>query len=73
MAKVRIEEIVEHLDYDMKRALEDAISRVLPGIKIDRTSLYRAFRKAVGRKCSTWVDVSDNDVEKRCRHCGKKA
>jgi len=65
MARVRIQKIIERLDYDMKRALEDAISEVLPDADVDRDELYRAFRRAVGRKCSTWVNVSDNDVEKR--------
>jgi hypothetical protein len=73
MARVKIESIVEHLDYDMKRALEDAISNVIPNIQVDRSALYHEFRRAVGRKCSTWVDVPDRDVEKKCRHCQEKA
>ena len=71
MAQVRIESIVDHLSYDMKRALEDAISQVLPGANIDRNELYRAFRRAVGRKCSTWPNVSDSHVMKTCQFCGK--
>jgi hypothetical protein len=73
MAEVRIENIIEHLDHDMKRALEDAVSRVLPGTGVDRTALYREFRKAVGRKSSTWVKVPDADVRKTCRECGEDA
>jgi len=73
MTRVKIESIVEHLDSDMKRALEDAVSRVLPDVEVDRTELYREFRNAVGRKCSTWVNVPDHDVEKRCRKCGETA
>ena len=71
MAKVKIQSIVEKLDYDMKRALEDALSRVAPDLNIDRNEVYREFRRAVGRKFSTWVSVSDSDVEIRCRHCNK--
>ena len=73
MAEVRIERIIEHLDYDMKRALEDAISRVMPNVVIDRRELYNEFRKAVGRKSSTWVQVSDSDVKKVCGECGEDA
>ena len=73
MARVKIQSIVEYLDYDMKRALEDAVSRALPEADIDRSELYREFRRAVGRKCSTWVNVPDHDVEKKCRKCGEKA
>ena len=73
MVGVRIQSIIEHLDHDMKRALEDAVSRALPDATIDRSELYREFRRAVGRKCSTWVNVPDRDVEKRCSHCGEEA
>ena len=64
MARIKIQSIVEKLDYDLKRALEDAIDEVLPNSHIDRNELYRAFERAVGRKCSTWVTVPDHYVEK---------
>jgi hypothetical protein len=72
MPRVKIESIVTKLDYEMKRALEDAIRRVLPGAQIDRTHLFKEFRKAVGRRAAAWVSVSDSDVEMKCRHCGKE-
>jgi hypothetical protein len=73
MAQVKIQSLVEHLDYDMKRALEDAVSRALPHANIDRNELYREFCRAVGRKASIWVNVSDHDVKKRCTTCGEDA
>jgi hypothetical protein len=73
MAQVRIEKIIEHLDYDMKRALEDAVLRVIPNAKVDRSELYNEFRKAVWRKSTTWVQVSDSDVKKVCGECGEDA
>lgn len=73
MARVKIQSIIEYLDYDMKRALEDAVSRALPDANVNRAELYRQFRRAVGRKCSTWVNVPDQDVEKQCRKCGEKS
>lgn len=63
MAKVKIEAIVEHLDHDMKRALEDAVRRVYPDLQVDRNRLYKEFVKAVYRKCNTWETVPDNMVE----------
>lgn len=39
MAEVKIEGVIEHLDYDIKRALEDAIGRLLPNASIDRNEL----------------------------------
>jgi hypothetical protein len=73
MARVKIQSIVEYLDHDMKRALEDAVSRVLPEAAVDRSELYREFRRTVSGRGSTWVNVPDHDVEKKCRKCGEKA
>lgn len=63
MARVKIEEIIEDLSSEMKRALEDAVKRILPGAEFDRNQLFREFRRAVGRKCSTWERVSDSHVD----------
>jgi hypothetical protein len=63
MARVKIEEIIEYLDSDMKSALEDAVKRTLPGAEVNRVQLFRAFVRAVGRKCSTWERVPDHYVK----------
>lgn len=41
----------------MKKALKDAVVRVFPDNNIDRSTLFREFKRAVGRKCSTWETV----------------
>lgn len=64
MARVKMEEIVDHLSSDMKRALEATIREVYPNAQIDRSQLYRSFRKNVRRKCGTWENVPDSYVEK---------
>ena len=63
MARVKIKEIIEHLDTNMKRALEDAVNKEIPNAQFDRNSLFREFARAVGRKCSIWERVSDSYVE----------
>lgn len=64
MAQVNIEEIVDYLSTDMRRALEAAVQEVAPRAQFDAHELFRAFRRAVGRKCSTWEQVPDNYVQK---------
>lgn len=63
MAHVKIQQIIEHLDSNMKRALEDAADRCFPGVAVDRNELFREFVKAVGRKCSTWERVPDRYIK----------
>jgi hypothetical protein len=63
MARVRIEEIIDHLSSDIRRALGAAVEEVLPGANIDQHALFRAFRRAVGRKCNQWEQVPDRLVD----------
>lgn len=65
MAKVKIEDVVDHLSSEMRRALEAAVQEVIPDVEFDRSALFRAFRRAVGRKCSTWETVPDQYVDVR--------
>ena len=64
MARIKIESIIESLDSEMKKALEDAVESVYPNSNIGRYELFREFKRAVGRKCSTWVRVPDRYVER---------
>ncbi len=64
MARVKIEEVVDHLSSEMRRALEDAVRECAPDANIDAHELLRAFKRAVRRKCSTWEQVPDHYVEK---------
>lgn len=64
MARVKVEEIVEHLDHDLRRALAEAAEEVLPsGTRFDEYEFFRAFKRAVRRKCSTWERVPDRYVK----------
>jgi len=63
MARVKIEGVLEHLDSDLARALEEAIRSEIPGAQFDSRSVYRAFVRAAYRKCSTWESVPDRYVE----------
>lgn len=63
MANIKTEEIVDHLSSEFRKALEIAVREVLPEAQFDSFALFRAFRRAVGRKCNTWERVSDSYVE----------
>lgn len=63
MAQVQMDEIVDHLSSEMRRALADAVREVAPEVDIDSYQLFRAFKRAVRRKCSTWETVPDGAVQ----------
>ncbi len=64
MARVKIEEIVDHLSTEFRRALDEAVRKEIPDAEFDQRQLFRQFRRAVGRKCNTWESVPDQYVEK---------
>ncbi|MEC4766345.1 hypothetical protein LPL18_003200 [Halomonas sp. CUBES01] len=64
MAQVDIEEVVDHLSREMRRALRDAVDEVNPDSDLDEYELFRAFKRAVRRKCSTWETIPDQYVRK---------
>jgi hypothetical protein len=63
MAKIKAGEIVEHLNHPMKRALGDAVAKMLPEVQVDVQELFREFRRAVGRRCQPWENVPNNCVD----------
>lgn len=63
MAKVKIEEIVDHLSSEFRRALEDTFAEHAPGVEIDSYQVFRDFKRAVYRKCNTWENVPDRFVD----------
>lgn len=63
MAKVKIEEIIDHLDSEIRRALEDTIKNHFPNSNFDSREVFRTFKRMVGRKCNTWENVPDNFIE----------
>lgn len=63
MARVKIEEIIEHLDSDMKRALEAAVKECFPDAQVERQRLFKAFVKQVRKKCGTWENVPDRCID----------
>ncbi len=63
MARVKIEDLIDSLDHDVRRALEEAVKQVIPDAQFDTRTLFKAFVRAVGRKCNTWERVSDSYVE----------
>ncbi len=64
MARVKAEEIVDHLSGEFTRALAAVFRRHAPDADINQKALFRDFRREVGRACGTWEHVPDRYVEK---------
>ncbi len=64
MARIKAEEIIDHLDYHLRRALDKTLKEHFPNQNFDIRSVFRTFKRQVSRKCSTWENVPDHYVEK---------
>lgn len=64
MAKIRIEDITDYLDFQIRCALSEAVSRILPDAVYDDYKLYIEFKRAISFKCNTWENVPDTCIGK---------
>jgi hypothetical protein len=63
MAKIKTEEIVTDLGFQFRKALAQAVQEILPDAQFDELDLFRAFKKALRRKCNAWENVNDAYIE----------
>lgn len=63
MAKVQIEGILEKLDREVRRSLEDAVREQHSNVSFDYSTLCRSFIRSMYRHCSKWERVPDRFVE----------
>jgi hypothetical protein len=63
MAEVKIEDVIDHLDTEIRQALEETIKSHFPNQNFDEREVFRTFVIMVGRKCSIWENVPDHYVK----------
>ena len=63
MARIKIEEIIDHLSSDIRKALRDTVNEGVNNGSFDEHELFRIFKRKVRSKCSTWERVPDRYVE----------
>jgi hypothetical protein len=57
MARIRPNDIFEHLTPRLRAALDEAVDKTLPGVEVDKRQLYLAFRRALMAKLKPWEIV----------------
>ncbi len=64
MARVKIYKVVDRLDTEFSKALEDTFKNFVPNQSFNRTELFRYFLRRVDSRCGTWEQVPDDAIEK---------
>ncbi|MEO9870874.1 hypothetical protein [Ekhidna sp.] len=63
MARIKVEDIVDHLDREFRKALENTLEEHFPNENFDARDVFRTFKRKIRRKCNTWENVPDRFVE----------
>ena len=63
MAQVKIEDVVDSLDSEFKKALDDTMEQFASEVSYDRNELFKFFLKRVYHHCSVWETVPDASVK----------
>ena len=63
MAQVKIEDVVDRLDREFKKALDDTMEEFAPDVSFDRTELFKFFLKRIYHHCAVWEIVPDSYVK----------
>ncbi len=64
MAKIKIEGIFKHLEYEIKRALIKTVKKHFPEKEFDERVFYKDFAEAVTSECKRWESIPDDLVER---------
>lgn len=64
MARVKIEEIVNHLDNEFKQVLSKTIDTYFPEKSYDINEVFQMFKEMIYQQCSIWENVPDSYVGK---------
>lgn len=64
MAKIKIEGVFKHLDYEIKKAFIKTVKKYFPDKELDEKAIYKDFVDAVTAECKRWETIPDDLVER---------
>jgi hypothetical protein len=63
MAQVKLDELIDHLSTEVKKALDDALTAEVPNANVNMDRFFQVFKQSVYRHCSIWERVPDRYVK----------
>jgi hypothetical protein len=64
MPRIKLESIVDHLDREFKKVLEETVKKFSPGVEADRNVIFKEFKKELSKYCNAWESVPENYIER---------
>lgn len=62
MAKLNIEELINHLDLEFRKALEATLREHFPDAEYNSRNVFKTFQKEIGKKCNAWENVPNKFI-----------
>ena len=63
MARIRVEQVIDHLGGKIRGAMDETLKAMAPDADIDVQAFFRAFKANLKNRCRQWEDVPNNCVE----------
>jgi len=62
MAKINIQEFADHLDEEIRKALEATIREHFPHQEYNARAVSKTFKKQLTKKCNSWEDIPNKYI-----------
>lgn len=62
MAKVKIEELVDHLDREFRKAFEATLREHFGDYDYNARGVFKTFQKEINKKCKVWEDLPNKFI-----------
>jgi len=62
MAKINIEEIIDHLEDDVRKSLEATMRSHFPNQDFNSRSVFKTFKAQIEKRCKSWETVPNKFI-----------
>ena len=63
MARINIEGLLKHIDFEIKRAIGQSLRKTMPDTQVDSKKVANEFLKALCFECQAWHKIPDSLVD----------
>ena len=63
MSEIKIEAVVDHLDREFKKALDDVMAQFASNVTYGRDELFKYFLKRVYHHCNVWERIPESCIK----------
>lgn len=63
MAKINIQEIIDHMENDMRKSLDATMREHFPDQDFNSRAVYKSFLKQVNKRCRIWETIPNKYIK----------